>query len=134
MAALEEKHSPVSEDSPTRYSHRASTVPSSDSDDEDHSDLVISQTNRTNRSVERVYVPINPGDRAELTRLASNFTEPSLVRTRSRAASDAGPGGLHRSDTLYGVGLGDAVLDPKSPEFDAYKWSRMSVDPEISNL
>jgi hypothetical protein len=34
---------------------------------------------------------------------------------------------LERKDTLYGVDIGDPVLDPKSPEFNPYKWFRMYV-------
>lgn len=69
----------------------------------------------------REFVPINPGDREELHRIASQFGgSAALARTKTGASS-----GLERQDTLAGVNLGDPVLDPTSPEFDTYKWLRM---------
>lgn len=73
------------------------------------------QTSATAR--EERFEPIRAGDREELHRLAS-----TLQRTESYVTSaDA----LERVDTLAGIQLGDAVLDPNSPEFDVYKWARM---------
>ena len=77
---------------------------------------------RTSRSVvrQRTFEPIITGDREELTRIASQFAPQSpLSRTSTR------PSGLARMDTLYGLEMGQAVLDPSSPDFDAYKWARM---------
>jgi ATP-binding cassette subfamily G (WHITE) protein 2 (PDR) len=61
-------------------------------------------------------------ERPELARLAT-----LLSRTTSRQATVdfGGEKELERRDTLYGVNLGDPVLDPSKPEFDFYKWVRM---------
>lgn len=85
--------------------------------------LQRTSTTRT-QARERIFEPIHSGDRAQLTRLASNFSTrsgggSSLSHTSTRRS------GLARRDTLYGVNVGDAVLDPQSPDFDPYKWSRM---------
>ena len=71
----------------------------------------------------QTFEPIHSGDREALTRLASNFTGGESLNRRSTGAGDE----LSRRDTLYNVNVGDAVLDPRSPEFDVYKWSRMYV-------
>jgi ATP-binding cassette subfamily G (WHITE) protein 2 (PDR) len=95
-----------------------------DQDDEDDEDEIgeLSRV-QTTRTVtrERTFEPILPGDKEALTRLASNFSAAggSLTRTDTRGSE------LQRSDTLAGIQIGDAVLDPRSPEFDVYKWSRM---------
>jgi ATP-binding cassette, subfamily G (WHITE), member 2, PDR len=79
------------------------------------------QREPTNASArEREFEPIRPGDRAELTRIAT-----TIGRTISLKSSHLGDDGLQRVDTLAGVNIGDAVLDPQSPEFDVYKWARM---------
>jgi ATP-binding cassette subfamily G (WHITE) protein 2 (PDR) len=75
-------------------------------------------TNTTIR--EREFEPICPGDRAELTRIAT-----TIGRTISLKPSHPGDIDLQRVDTLAGISIGDAVLDPQSPEFDVYKWARM---------
>ncbi|KAL3427948.1 ABC-2 type transporter [Phlyctema vagabunda] len=86
------------------------------SSSEDESTLERTQTNRTARD-RAVFEPIHSGDREQLHRIASSFG--GLSRT-STGAND-----LERRDTLYGINSGDAVLDPDSPQFDVYKWSRM---------
>jgi ATP-binding cassette subfamily G (WHITE) protein 2 (PDR) len=89
----------------------------------DFEDELSLQRTRTTQSVRdrRAFEPIHSGDREELKRIASSFDgELSLARSRTRDSS-----ALQRIDTLAGVNIGDPVLDPKSPEFDAYKWSRM---------
>lgn len=73
------------------------------------------QTSATAR--ERQFEPIRAGDREELCRLAS-----TLGRTESYIST---PEALERVDTLAGIQIGDSVLDPTSPDFDAYKWARM---------
>lgn len=78
------------------------------------------QTSRSARE-RREFEPIRSGDREELHRIASSFGGSiALARTRTNATT-----ALERQDTLAGVNLGDPVLDPKSPEFDIYKWLRM---------
>lgn len=69
----------------------------------------------------RIFSPINPGDPEELLRIATSLENggASVVRTSTRASE------LQRQDSLAGINIGDAVLDPKSPEFDVYKWARM---------
>ncbi len=75
----------------------------------------------------REFEPITSGDRAELHRIASEFGgSAALTQTLSRTRTTE-TGGLERRDTLWGIQLGDPVLDPNSPEFDVYKWSRMLV-------
>lgn len=91
--------------------------PSSDTDVESGEEL---QRIRTARSMapEHEFEPIRAGDRAEVARVASLFQSPSIPNSTSDA-------GLTRRDTLYGVHIGHPALDPKSPEFDPYKWARM---------
>jgi hypothetical protein len=99
-------------------------IPSHSSTDVEEKDgLERTQTSRTSRSAQerRQFEPIRSGDREELNRIASSFAgSVALQRTMTVQSS-----GLERKDTLAGIQLGDAVLDPSSPEFDVYKWSRM---------
>jgi ATP-binding cassette, subfamily G (WHITE), member 2, PDR len=95
---------------------RTGSTDTSDNDKDDEAEkLARTQTSATAR--ERQFEPIRAGDREELLRLAS-----TLQRTESYVAD---PEALERVDTLAGIELGDAVLDPMSPEFDVYKWARM---------
>jgi ATP-binding cassette, subfamily G (WHITE), member 2, PDR len=81
----------------------------------------------TSRSVrERTFEPIAAGDREQLQGIASNLTGEGIVRTSTVASA------LERRDTLYGVDIGDPVLDPRSPRFDPYKWSKMYVQFPIT--
>lgn len=76
------------------------------------------------REPTRTFEPIRTEDRAQLQRLATELSyQPSysLNRLASREST------LERRDTLQGVEIGDPVLDPKSDQFDAYKWARMFV-------
>jgi hypothetical protein len=87
----------------------------------DEKDLRMERT-YTSRSARerREFAPIRAGDAEELTRLASELEGGgSATRTSTRGTE------LQRRDTLAGINIGDAVLDPKSPEFDPYKWARM---------
>jgi hypothetical protein len=99
-------------------------MPSHSSTDVEEKDgLERTETSRTSKSAleRRQFEPIRSGDREELQRIASEFGgSVGLQRTMTVQSSR-----LERRDTLYGVQLGDAVLDPSSPEFDVYKWSRM---------
>lgn len=73
------------------------------------------------------FEPVTTRDRDELQRIASAFSgKGGLSRTNTGIS-----GTLERLDTLAGVNIGDPVLDPDSPEFDVYKWSRMFVLPAI---
>ena len=90
----------------------------SSTDVEDKLERVVTTQSMRNR---REYEPIIPGDREELERIASRFSGRAALSRTSTAMS----GGLERKDTLAGISLGDAVLDPGSPEFDVYKWSKM---------
>lgn len=90
---------------------------------EDEKDLRIHRT-QTSKSVRerRQFAPINSGDAEELTRIATSFDgggAGSITRISTRASA------VQRRDTLADVHIGDPVLDPKSPEFDPYKWARM---------
>ncbi|CZT10569.1 probable ABC1 transport protein [Rhynchosporium graminicola] len=78
------------------------------------------QTTKSMRD-RRQFEPLTTRDRAELQRIASTFSgRGAITRTNTAAESPA-----ERQDTLAGVNIGDPVLDPGSPEFDVYKWSRM---------
>ena len=106
--------------------HRPSMIPRDSSTDVEEKDgLERIQTSGTSRSAQerRQFEPIRSGDREELHRIASSFGgSVALQRTMTLQSS-----GLERKDTLAGIQLGDAVLDPSSPEFDVYKWTRMYV-------
>lgn len=85
--------------------------------------LTRSGTTRSERLSRRnTFEELHSGDRAALQRLASQFggTDGGLSRVGTRASA-----GLERQDTLAGIQMGDAVLDPNSPQFDVYKWVRM---------
>ena len=103
---------------------RPSMNPSgSSSDFEEKDGLERTKTSGTTRSAleRRQFEPIRSGDREELQRIASSFGgSVALHRTMTGRS-----GALERRDTLAGIQLGDAVLDPSSPEFDVYKWSKM---------
>lgn len=117
-------HSSEDSSNAVEQSQRPSIIPSGSSTDyEEKSELERTETNRTSRSARerRQFEPIRSGDREELRRIASEFSgSVSLQRTATVQSSR-----LEREDTLYGIQLGDPVLDPSSPEFDVYKWSRM---------
>ncbi|KAJ6145454.1 hypothetical protein N7470_009349 [Penicillium chermesinum] len=66
-----------------------------------------------------IFEHIRPEDRAELTRIASNFSR------QRRPSSLSGMTNVSRRDTLEDIHEGDAVLDPTSDQFDHYKWARM---------
>lgn len=99
----------------------SSNPPSDITNVEEQPQLARTPTTRSVR--EREFQPISAGDRDELQRIASSFAGAggSLTRTSTTASA------LERKDTLYGVDIGDPVLDPKSPEFNPYKWFRMYV-------
>lgn len=78
-----------------------------------------SKSNRS-RVQERGFEPITVGDRAELTRLASNFHRSNSTRT-------ANENDLEKKDTLAGIDDGHPAIDPSSKEFDAYLWARKMV-------
>jgi ATP-binding cassette, subfamily G (WHITE), member 2, PDR len=102
---------------------RPSMLPTSSSMDvEEKPELERTQTSKSALE-RRQFEPIRSGDREELHRIASSFSgSVALVRSMTVESTRTG---LERKDTLAGIELGDAVLDPSSPEFDVYKWSRM---------
>jgi ATP-binding cassette, subfamily G (WHITE), member 2, PDR len=102
---------------PEEEIERPAMLPLDSSTDVDDGELKKVQTSKSVRD-RRQFEPIHAGDRAELTRIASQF-DGSVGMVRTHTSS------LERQDTLAGVNLGDPVLDPNSPEFDVYKWSRM---------
>lgn len=84
-------------------------------------------TSRDDTDVEEImreFEPIQPGDRQQLYRLASVMSQKSRPSADRRSTTDYG---LERKDTLAGVEVGNAVLDPSSDQFDSYKWARMLV-------
>lgn len=81
----------------------------------------IERTETGKSNIERQFEPVKHGDREKLHRIASEFGgSVALSRTQTR-----GSVALEKIDTLHGVKLGDSVLDPSSPDFDVYKWTRM---------
>ncbi|EED19626.1 ABC multidrug transporter, putative [Talaromyces stipitatus ATCC 10500] len=66
-----------------------------------------------------VFEPVRPGDREELTRIASFLSSrrPSTLGRRDSAA-------ITRMDTIDEMALEDPRIDPGNPKFDAYLWSR----------
>lgn len=111
-----------------------SSSSSKDDDIEEEPTPRLTRASTSRSAREREFQPIAAGDRAELHRIASDFAGTgggSITRIST------GTSGLERKDTLYGVDIGDPVLDPKNPEFDPYKWSRMYVailPPLLFNL
>jgi ATP-binding cassette subfamily G (WHITE) protein 2 (PDR) len=98
---------------------------SSSTDVEDENELKMVQTSQSVRD-RRAFEPVRSGDKEELQRIATTFGESvALARTKSHATT----GGLQKQDTLANLEFGDPVLDPSSPEFDVYKWTRMLVSP-----
>lgn len=112
----EEDRSPIAPDYATPSPERARTSSTNIDDNDDLAEIKKVQTGRTVRD-RREFEPICSGDQERLERLASNLTGLSPI--------PSGTDELERKDTLYGVKIGDPVLDPKSPEFDLYKWVRM---------
>ncbi|KAF4631295.1 hypothetical protein G7Y89_g6838 [Cudoniella acicularis] len=107
---------------PEEEIERPTLVPTDSITDIDGKDM-IERMNTNGSRAERQFEPIHAGDREELHRIASEFSgSVALARTRTNASS-----GLERRDTLAGVEIGDPVLNPNSPEFDIYKWSRMMM-------
>ena len=101
--------------------HHAQTSSTEETVDEKVHQIQRSQTSKSARE-RRQFSPIRSGDAEELQRIATSLEGAgggSITRTSTRAE------GLQRRDTLADVHLGDPVLDPKSPEFDSYKWARM---------
>lgn len=94
---------------PVLAQHDSSTLDGSDK-------LERTQTTKSARE-RRAFQEVRHGDREELQRLASTFSG-------SNAMSRTNTGALERQDTLAGINVGDAVLDPGSDEFDVYKWAR----------
>jgi ATP-binding cassette subfamily G (WHITE) protein 2 (PDR) len=86
------------------------------------SDDALTRSTTATSKREPVFMPVRPGDTAELTRIAT-----VIGRTKSAASAGHHEEGaeLERKDTLYNVQLGDPVLDPTSTEFDVYKWAKM---------
>ena len=67
------------------------------------------------RTISQMYGGINEEDREKLRQIAS--------LRRSKTGSSSKPS-LQRGDTLAGVSDDDPRLNPESPEFDVYVWSR----------
>jgi ATP-binding cassette subfamily G (WHITE) protein 2 (PDR) len=103
------------------FTHRPSMLPSGSSTDFEEKDgLERIETSMSARD-RRQFEPIRSGDREELQRIASSFGGSVALSRTMTAESHA----VERRDTLAGINFGDAVLDPSSPEFDVYKWTRM---------
>ncbi|TVY36705.1 Multidrug resistance protein, partial [Lachnellula occidentalis] len=111
-------------DEPFNPIGRSETIPSTSSTDgktEVEDPIPIERVETGRSTTERHFEPVRVGDREQLTRIASEFGgSVALHRTNTRGSS-----ALERVDTLHGVKVGDSVLDPSSPDFDVYKWTRM---------
>lgn len=95
--------------------------------------LEPARTNNTTHSThELIFSPINPGNREELTRIASGLTGNGSLQRTLTGIQDEEPQ-LERKETLAGIKIGDAVLDPRSPEFDAYTWAKMIIRLQNEN-
>lgn len=99
-------------------------------------DIEKAAATSSSRDSSPAFEPVRPGDRQHLTRIATNMSlkqrqsylssrGESYVTARTSMTDDNND--LERKDTLYGVEIGDPVLDPGSDKFDAYKWARMLV-------
>ncbi|EAA66292.1 hypothetical protein AN1174.2 [Aspergillus nidulans FGSC A4] len=77
------------------------------------------QNSRIDQDDTTFFDEINPGGRAELTRIASNF-----ARRTSTAASTTTGKGIERMDTVDEMTLEDPAFDPTSDQFNHYKWAR----------
>ena len=84
-------------------------------------DIVMPQQSREELDDAILSEHMHPEARAELTRVASNFPR------RHDSDSGASETGIQRRDTLDGLELEDPVFDPRSDEFDQYKWARMML-------
>ena len=84
-------------------------------------DLVMPQHSREELENAILSEHMHPEARAELSRVASNFPR------RHDSESAASDTGIQRRDTLEGLKLEDPVFDPRSEEFDQYKWARMML-------
>ena len=109
------------EDERPRLQHTRTSSTAGELDDE--KDLRIRRTQTSRSTRERRFTPIRAGDAMELTRLATELEDGGSVQRTSTVGS-----ALQRRDTLAGINLEDAVLDPKSPEFNPYVWVRMWVN------
>ncbi|EEA27208.1 ABC multidrug transporter, putative [Talaromyces marneffei ATCC 18224] len=65
------------------------------------------------------FEPVRPGDREELTRIASSI---SSRRPSTLSRRDSAP--ITRMDTIDEMALEDPRIDPRDEKFDAYLWSR----------
>ncbi|RDL33925.1 putative ABC1 transport protein [Venustampulla echinocandica] len=74
-------------------------------------------------SRERQFEHVAPEDRAELHRIASSIGG-SVAFARSQSIPSAT---IEQRNMLVGMETGDPVLDPTSPRFDVYKWTKMIV-------
>ncbi|KAK3109273.1 hypothetical protein LTR53_017651, partial [Teratosphaeriaceae sp. CCFEE 6253] len=82
---------------------------------------------RSSSSEDGVFEPINAEDGAVLRKLASQLSRSQSKYSQSRRSSTAGNSALERQDTLAGLEVGDPVFDPNSPQFDLYKYLRMTI-------
>ena len=73
-----------------------------------------------------LYEPINAGDEQVLRRLATQLSRSQSQYSR-RSSTYGADQALERKGTLEGVEIGDPVLDPNSPQFDLYKYLRMTM-------
>ncbi|CEN62363.1 Putative Pleiotropic drug resistance proteins (PDR1-15), ABC superfamily [Aspergillus calidoustus] len=98
---------------------------SSDPSSIQHDEIQESQHQYRSRQNSRAYEDdtvlfeeINPEGKAELTRIASNFPG------RTTSFSGTSGKGIQRMDTVDEMALEDPAFDPKSDQFDHYKWAR----------
>ncbi|KAK5728106.1 hypothetical protein LTR17_012206 [Elasticomyces elasticus] len=81
----------------------------------------VLQLRRTSTISSEGYVPIITSDESVLRKLATH----TLQLIQPLSMNDGG--GVARRDTLDDIHIGDAVLNPSSPEFNLNKWIRMRM-------
>ncbi|KAK3656584.1 Suppressor of the cold-sensitive snRNP biogenesis mutant brr1-1 [Elasticomyces elasticus] len=81
----------------------------------------VLQLRRTSTISSEGYVPIITSDESVLRNLATH----TLQLIQPLSMNDGS--GIARRDTLDDIHIGDAVLNPSSPEFDLNKWIRMRM-------
>lgn len=97
--------------SPTTSREVLKAARSQSSLDESSRQLHQQRTHQLEDGISPTFEPIRVGDREELSRIASSF---------SRQGSEI----LKRRDTVDRLSEDDPLLDPTSPNFDAYLWAR----------
>jgi ABC-type multidrug transport system ATPase subunit len=115
--------------SPTRNDQRDTYI-TTDGREAAEDGAEIQELKHSSSESEKDYDAISPIEEVNLKRLASSMRSQSYIQGRrpSAAGTSAGPADtLERQATIAGLTLDDEVFDPKSPNFDFYKFIRMAM-------